>query len=207
MNHPTLSPLPHEAYPAESRHADEAKVCPQLFVHEWLAILMILGFLLLLTFIALIGQAKDLQTLSVGASNYLKVQELEFHIEGAVAKPGAYRVKTGTKLKEALELAEPLLEADLRKLRSNSRIRHNQKVVVPKKEMIFISIAGAVQEEISLSVPKGTRLNELDRYVAFTANADCRKVCAKRYLKDQEKIIVPEKSVQKASSKRMRKKM
>ncbi|MBA3602266.1 MAG: SLBB domain-containing protein [Parachlamydiaceae bacterium] len=165
----------------------------QLFVHEWLAIAIILGFLLLLTLIAAIGQSQDHEAHKTVPGNYLKPQEIEFHIEGAVAKPGIYRVKVGTKLKEAIILAEPLLEADLRKIKPASRVRNGQKVVLATREMISISVSGAVQEGVTLSVPKGLRLNELSKYVKFTDDADIEKVKSKRHIKNQEKIEVPSK--------------
>ena len=179
----------------------------QLFVHEWIAIAIILGFLLLLTLIAALGQSSDFQSLKTGPASYLKPQEIEVHIEGAVAKPGAYRVKTGTKLQEAIILAEPLLEADLRKIRPASRLRNGQRIVLPTREMISISISGAVQEEVTLSVPKGLRLNELSKYLKFTEDADVEKINSKRFLKNQEKINIPSKSAVTMPRKGSRKKM
>ncbi len=181
----------------------------QLFVHEWLAIAVILGFLLLLTLIAAVGQSQDHEAFKTVAApgSYLKPQEIEFHIEGAVAKPGIYRVKVGTKLKDAIILAEPLLEADLRKIKPASRVRNGQKVVLATREMISISVSGAVQEEVTLSVPKGIRLNELSKYVKFTDDADIEKLKSKRYIKNQEKVEIPSKHAVAASRKGGRKKI
>ncbi len=187
--------------------SSEPKKPEQLYVHEWLAIVLILGFLCLLTFIAYVNYAIDHQDLKTAQGASLKPQEVEFHVEGAVAKPGTYSVKVGTKVKEAIALAEPLLEADLRKIKSTSRLRNGQKIVVAKREMISISISGAIsQENLTLSIPKGTRMNELSKYVQFNEDADCSKVDSKRYLKDQEKIIIPVKGASKQPRKGTNKK-
>ena len=179
----------------------------QLFVHEWIAISIILGFLLLLTLITATGQSHDFQSLKTGPTSYLKPQEIEIHIAGAVAKPGTYRVKSGTKLQEAIILADPLLEADLRKIKPTSRLRNGQKIVLPRMEMISISVSGAVQGEVTLSVPKGLRLNELSKYIKFTEDADVEKINSKRFLRNQEKINVPSKSAVNMPRKGSRKKM
>jgi hypothetical protein len=192
---------------SRSTSASASQPESQLNVHEWIAISIILGFLLLLTLIAAIGQSPDYKTLKTGPGSYLKPQEIEIHIAGAVANPGTYRVKAGTKLQEAIILADPLLEADLRKIKPARRLRNGQKIVLPTREMISISISGAVQEEVTLSVPKGLRLNELSKYIKFTEDADVEKIKSKRFLRNQEKINIPSKSAVNVPRKGSRKKM
>lgn len=172
-----------------------AGVAPELGAHEWLAVVTIIGFLCLLTVIVISG-SYDHQTLIArgeGKGHYLKPQEVEVLIDGAVAKPGSYRVKIGTTQKEVISLAEPFPEADLRKVRPASRVRNGQNIVIPTKPTISISVSGAVQSEGSLMVPKGTRLSELGNYVKYTDETDLAKMDRKRLLKADEKIIVPTK--------------
>lgn len=168
---------------------------PQLYVHEWLAVVAIVGFLLLLTLIVIfrgsgshiLDEKKDARL------HYLKPQTVNVYIDGAVAKPGSYAVKAGTLIKDVVAMAEPLPEADLRKIRPAVKARNGQSCTVATRPAITIYISGAVQAEGLHTIPKGTRLCEISNHIALKPTADLDKMNRKRYLKDNEKIFVPEK--------------
>lgn len=171
------------------------KQAPQLYVHEWLAVALIAGFLLLLTLIVICrrGDTHLFEEKENSKLHYLKPQTIDLYIDGAVAKPGSYQVKIGTLTRDVIAMAEPLPEADLRKIRPTSKARNGQSYTVATRPTITILISGSVKSEGSLTIPKGTRLCELTRYVQFKANADLEKINRKRYLKDNESIFIPEK--------------
>ncbi len=58
------------------------------------------------------------------------------HIAGAVKTPGVYHIKEGQRLYQALELAEPLEDADLDALNLAGILRDSEKVYVPKKGQV-----------------------------------------------------------------------
>lgn len=166
---------------------------PSLGAHEWLAVLTIVGFLLLLTCVVIIERENTSMPLERGGGRefHLKAQEVNVHIEGAVAKPGTYRVKAGMSIEEALKKAEPLPNASFSKIRLKSRVRNGQNIIVAEKPMITIHISGAVENAETIKVPKGTRLLDLENLVTYNADADIKKMSRKRVLKEGETIIVP----------------
>lgn len=167
---------------------------PQLHVHEWLAVVAIVGFLLLLTLIVICRGGNTHIFVENEGRHYLKPQTIDLYVDGAVAKPGSYQVKAGTLTKDVIAMAEPLPEADLRKIRPASKARNGQSYIIPKRATITISISGAVQTEGPLTIPKGTRLNELTQFTQLKTTADLDKINRKRYLKDNESLYIPEKT-------------
>lgn len=165
---------------------------PKLHVHEWLAVVAAIGFLILLALVALFRNDSEAHlTKNEGKLHFLKSQTVDLYIAGAVAKPGSYRVKTGSFVKDAIAMAEPLPEADLRKIRPASKVRNGQSYVIPLRPMITLSLTGAVKEEGLHTVPKGTRLCELARHIALNPDADLEKLDRKRILKDNENFCIP----------------
>lgn len=169
---------------------------PQLYVHEWLAVVAIVGFLLLLTLIVIFrgGNSHLLIEKSDEKLHYLKPQTVNFYVDGAVAKPGSYQVKVGTLIKDVIAMAEPLPEADLRKIRPTSKVRNGQSCTVSAQPTITIHISGAVEEEGPLTIPKRTRLCDITQHARLKSTADLEKINRKRYLKDNENVCIPEKT-------------
>lgn len=52
-------------------------------------------------------------------------------VEGAVEFPGSYRVKRGSSLKEAIEMARPLARANLSKLSLKAPLTKKMRIFVP----------------------------------------------------------------------------
>jgi len=173
---------------------------PKLAIHEWLAVMTIISFLLTLTGISIFF-SQDTESIKSGSPHYLKPQEFEVLIEGAVQNPGPIKVKAGTTRMEAIEMAKPLPEADLRKIKASSKLRNGQIIKVPAKEMIEISIIGEVKTPGKLSVPKGTRLQELGNYITLRPDADSAKIRKKRRLKAGEEVVIPKMKAKRAGRK------
>ncbi|MGZ6330633.1 MAG: SLBB domain-containing protein [Parachlamydiaceae bacterium] len=172
-----------------------------LTMSEWIAVIAILGFLACLTLFNLLERHEAASEIAVGPGVYLKPQYMDVHIEGAVKKPGVYRVKASALMKDVIAIAEPTLEADLKRFRERAKVTQGQNIVVPAREMLTIHVSGAVQKEGDVIVPKGTRLQDLCRYLAFTDEADLNKVRSKRYLKAGETINIPVKHAKKGNLK------
>lgn len=193
---PTLIYHIHDMKQTDSISDSSADTSPakQLHVHEWLAVLAIFGFLLFLTLVVIWQGRSNHQPVETGAEklHFLKPQIINLYIDGAVAKPGSYQVKVGTLVKDVIAMAEPLPEADLRKIRPTTKARNGQSYQIPAHPTITVYLTGAVQSEGPLTVPKGTRLSELTQYALLKANADLEKINRKRYLKDNESINIAE---------------
>lgn len=62
-----------------------------------------------------------------------EVQEIVVHVSGAVKNPGIYKLLAGSRVHDAVMLAQPLPEADLDALNLAAPLTDGQKVPVPKK--------------------------------------------------------------------------
>lgn len=163
---------------------------PGLYVYEWLAVVSIIAFAIVLTWLSHRQPALPHPD-QLGEPQYLVHPRFEIKIEGAVAKPGVYQVAKGQTLKELLEMAEVLPEASLKGLKLNSKLRRGQVIHIPTQAMIQIYIQGAVKHPGPVTVPKGSRLNMLLDKVEFHDDADTHFLQKKRYLHAGEVIDVP----------------
>jgi hypothetical protein len=164
---------------------------PKLLTHEWITVLSLLGFLLLLTLIVTFFSSSSHDTLN---PHYLVDQKIEVYIEGAVEKPGVYQVDRGTPLKAILEEAKPLKEAYLKKINLEKKLKKKWQVIsIPKSEMITVYIQGAVENVGPITLPKGSTFQDLEAYVQFKESADRDILKRKRKLKASETITFPAK--------------
>ncbi|HHW28336.1 MAG TPA: ComEA family DNA-binding protein [Syntrophomonadaceae bacterium] len=62
-----------------------------------------------------------------------ETKELGVHVAGAVKKPGVYYLFLGSRVEDALRLAEPLAEADLNTLNLARKLADGEKIYVPKE--------------------------------------------------------------------------
>ena len=81
--------------------------------------------------------------------------KIKVHIAGAVKNPGVYELEEGARLEDALQLAEPTLDALIDKyLNRASILRDGEKIVVPsledEKELGGMTIDSSVLGSISL---------------------------------------------------------
>lgn len=166
-------------------------------IHEWLIVVLLLGILTLLIIITWTHREPSFPQTTT--PHFMTPQEIEVIVEGKVEKPGTYRLKKGTKLEELLTLCGPLPEADLDRLKLTKILKDGQKVKIVPKEEITVFIKGAVKQEISVTVPSGTTLEQLLGKIECLPNADIKKLQKKRKLKDQEIVHVPTKKTRKST--------
>lgn len=171
--------------------------------HEWLIICLLIATLLMLSFIIFFWR-KDVSP-PIAATYELNSEIISVTISGAVKKPGPYDLKKGTLLKELLERAQPLPEANLERLKMNSKLRDGQVVKIAGQKWITIHLEGAVEQQGPMQVKLGTQLQDLPELVTFAPEADLSKLQKKRRLKDEEVIIVPVKKTDRQSKPRKKK--
>lgn len=102
-----------------------------LKTHEWLAIIAFVGWLITLV---IITNASNQLSSHLGTPHQVTSGEIEVFIEGAVARPGTYRLKKGALLKEVLTLAKPTPDADLRRLKPESKLRDGRIIKVSSQK-------------------------------------------------------------------------
>ena len=161
---------------------------PTLHVHEWLAIAVIIGLMGMLTAVSLIS-SRPSASVETGPPHVLVDPYIEVIIEGAVEKPGKYKVKKGTAVREIINDAILLPASDTRRINMNARARKGQVLHIPKKEMLTVYLEGLVDSPGALSVPKGTRLIDLVDRVGFAEEADlhpCTKNAASKTTKSSK---------------------
>lgn len=109
---------------------------PSLPVHEWIAVLLIVVMLSVLVSVVTYSSVSHIDD-EIGLPHHI-MPEIQVTVEGAVEKPGSYQVKRGTTLQEVLDLAKPLHDADLSRLKPEKKVRSGQVIKIspqkPKKE-------------------------------------------------------------------------
>lgn len=157
--------------------------------YEWIVVLSLIVLLGMITFIThkhwFSGQSR--QFADPHHAYDLKIQ---IQIQGAVEFPGTYSLEKGATMEDALSLAKPAANADLKKLLLSKKIRDGQMIKVPAKEYITVYLKGAVEHPGALIVPKGTLMEELIGLTQFPPGADLSKLMRKRKLKEGETIKV-----------------
>lgn len=156
-----------------------------LKVHEWLAVSLTIGAVVLVCVISFFND--------VGGGGREKIgwEGLEVHVMGAVSKPGSYQMEKGAKMSELLALAEPLVEADLRRINREASLRTGQVVHIPARQQITVYLDGAVKAPGALTIGRGTPLSALAERDLFHRDADPKALQRKRPLQDQEVVYIP----------------
>ena len=164
---------------------------PSLYMFEWLAVAIFMGFILMLTVISRPIPDSSLQ--AAHALHGFTSSEIEISIDGAVEKPGKYSVKKGATLQEVLGKATPLPSANLKHLNLKRKLRIGQNIHIPTQEMITIYLQGIVNQPGAYNFPKGTRWVDLKDKELFPAHADLKILDKKKKLKPNEVITLPSK--------------
>lgn len=81
-------------------------------------------------------------------------QNIEVYITGEVNKPGVYQVKTGDRVHEALDLAQPTEEANLKVINLARKLQDEEAIVVPSIHDAALNTP-AMQEGQSLDTSGG----------------------------------------------------
>lgn len=180
----------------DSNSAASSQEAPRLPVHEWAAVVIIMGLLLGITAIVWWHGDSSIPT-QVGPPHYIVDQEIEVYVEGAVEKPGPMLVKRGERLSEVLEKAVLMPDSDLRRLKLMKKVRSGQVIKVPHRPMISVMIEGAVETPGPVTLPKGSSVSDLIPLIKFQEGAQTEKLQRKRRLKDGEVITVELKELKK----------
>lgn len=168
---------------------------PKFTLHEWIAAI---GIIILIFSLALISHFHKDEVLAVsGPPHHLLNDDIEVLIEGAVKHPQHYTLKKGARVKEVLEMAQPLPEADLSKIKWETKIRDGQTIVVPLATMITIFLEGEIENPGPLLVKKGCRFCDIHSLIQFKAEADSKPFLKKRKLKNNEVITVGKQKLKK----------
>ncbi|MZP31323.1 ComEA family DNA-binding protein [Heliobacterium undosum] len=61
-------------------------------------------------------------------------KEIAVHVTGAVSKPGVYRLPAGSRVEDAIRLAEPLPDADVEGLNRAASLTDGRQVLVPSRQ-------------------------------------------------------------------------
>ncbi|MCE5317897.1 MAG: hypothetical protein LLG04_11155 [Parachlamydia sp.] len=101
-----------------------------LYVHEWLAVVLVISLALAITFITHFSNSGPLPT-ALNPPHHIVAQKVEVFIEGAVDRPGRYVVAKGARVEEVLKEVQLLPEADISKIKLNSKVRRGQHIRIP----------------------------------------------------------------------------
>lgn len=99
-----------------------------LSVPEWLAVAIIIAFMAIMSAIALRPQP------TYSLKHTPQENLVDATIIGAVSHPGPYSLPKGSTVGDLLQMAEPLPEADLRRIKPSTQLRRNHFVKVPVKK-------------------------------------------------------------------------
>ena len=170
-------------------HDDNEKIS-SLRVHEWLAIALVLGFLVGLTTLTSINRSRE--SVKLNCELYSRqFSGFDVYIKGAVDHPGVYHIQSEMKMRKLLNLAQLKSHADIRRFNPETVVKKSRVINVPAKEMITITLKGAVKAQKSLSLPKNSRLEDLITQGEFSDDADLNALKKKRRLKAGEVVVVP----------------
>jgi hypothetical protein len=167
--------------------------------HEWCVIVLFCTILLVLA-----GLAFGRQNTSGSSSHVLSdppVTVLEVKIQGAVAKPGIYRLPLDASVQELLDQAQLLPQADLSQIKWRRKLQQGQTVRILERLPIKIYVEGAVKQPGPMQILSGTRGQELADQLDVLPEADMRALRKKRqFLRDGETVIIPVKKVKKSQA-------
>lgn len=100
--------------------------------HEWLAVLTTAGFMILLIAISQCSSTRVFdKQITQAEPHYLYDQTIEVMVTGAVEHPGKYSFKKGAVMQEVLTQAVPTSDANIKRIRPQSKLRNGQVVNIP----------------------------------------------------------------------------
>lgn len=164
---------------------------PDFNVREWIAISCLIGILIA---VIVITQLSSVRGVSVSDQECAEKGDIEVIIKGAVAYQGVYRIPYQTPMQVALKAAQPLPQADLRRFKKDKSLMRGNVIHIPERQMVRVTVEGAVVSPGEILVPKGTRVADLENYIALTEQADKKVLQKKRFLKDREIVHIPMKT-------------
>lgn len=161
----------------------------QLYIHEWLAVIVLSSVLLSLALVAYIH--RDTTHLPPIPEEAF-IPEIEVQVVGELTNPGTFVVKKGITFQELLSQLVLSKDADLSDLKMDAPLRRGQKIKISSLNL-KITVEGAVVYPGVVLVKKGTRVNELKSLLEIAEGADLTFFKSRRKLKDGEHLLVPRK--------------
>lgn len=106
-------------------------------------------------------QARNKAMPALESAGDMQDKKLYVHVAGAVEKPGVYQLPRGSRVIEAVKMAEPTGDADLDSLNLASVITDGQKIYVPLKPTAFqdVTAGPGITSGVPVSQPAGVRRN------------------------------------------------
>lgn len=155
--------------------------------YEWIVVGSFLLLLAVLTYTT--HKEKNYYCLNQGTPSEF-VNYVNVYIHGAVDSPGLYKVKKGTTIKEALNLAKPSSYANIEALNVEKKVRNGLSIKVPGIDYITVWVIGAHDYSGMLVVPKRTTLDDL-MWLFNKAEVRCGAgTKRKKWLKDGEFVHI-----------------
>lgn len=106
---------------------------PRLYMHEWLAIVAIAGFMIMVCSLAQFNTMRTRPSKVISElPMYVGDPYVWLTVEGAVENPGKIRLSRNAKMEDVFKIAKPLPEADLSKFDFSKSINRKRIVKVPK---------------------------------------------------------------------------
>jgi hypothetical protein len=150
--------------------------------------IFVTGILLLMLSIVVIGKINSRRTSSIVLAQPIPSHEpCKVVIKGEVMKPGTFSVMPGTLLSKVIKKSSPTPFADLKKINMDERVEKSLTIIIEPLTEITVTIAELNHNPIQVTVPAGTRACHLKKYLELT---DCKIFKSRRFLKDQETILI-----------------
>ena len=157
-------------------------LCLTLPLHEWCIITLFCAILIALAGWAFWGQQTHQSMAPVSLELKPSVTVIQVSVVGAVANQGIYHLPLKASLKELMDQAQPLANADLSELKWRRKLQNGQTIVVPEKKPITIYLEGAVKQPGPYQTLSGTRLQELADHLEVLPEADLKAIRKRRGL-------------------------
>ena len=157
--------------------------------HEWLAVVAILGLLIVFIGVSYFSRESTLPT--KGSPYHLIPPTIEVTVRGAVERSETFVLPRSARMKDVLELALPTENADLRRLKPETKLRDGRVIVIKEYPMINVCLYGEVLRPGIFRLRKGTRLKDLAELDLFTDHADLSSLQKQRRLKQGDNIKIP----------------
>ncbi len=111
-------------------------------------------------------------------------------IDGEVAKPGTFIVPPGTPLKKIIRKSCPTPFCDLKKIDVNQIVENSANIRLSKLSEITVILEGLSSGSRQLTIPAGTRMSQLKKYVDFEEESGVAAIKNRRMLRDGEVISI-----------------
>lgn len=157
----------------------------ELNPREWVIVTIALSLFGALTFLSLTAD----KAIPAQPVTYNK-PVIEVMLKGAIERPGVYRLKEGTTLRELLNLVQVNPSADLRRYALDKPIRTGSFLQIKERSMVTMRIKSPAGEEHTLTVPRGTSLEAVIPTVKglVTQDTDFSPLRKKRKIREGELI-------------------